>query len=44
MVSVVKPPLIVAGSWPAKLVCEEFFVSDDVDLGNLSDKASENPS
>ena len=41
--SVVKPQFIVAGLWPAKLVCEEFFGYDDVELGNLSDKAPENP-
>ena len=43
MESVVKPPLIVAGSWPEKLVYEEVFGSDGIDLGNLSDKAPENP-
>ena len=42
MASVLKPPFVVAGLWTEKLVCEEVFVSDDVELGNLSDKASEN--
>ena len=41
--SVVKPPLIVAGSWPEKLVCEEVFDSDDVGLVSLADKVTENP-
>ena len=41
--SVVNPPFIVAGLWPEKLVCEEVFGSDDVELGNLADKAPENP-
>ena len=41
--SVFKPPFIVAVSWPSKLVCEEVYGSDDIYLGNLSDKAPENP-
>ena len=42
MSSVFKPPFIVAVSWPAKLVCEELFGYDDVDIVNLADKAPEN--
>ena len=43
MTSVVKPPFIVAVLWPAKLVCKEVYGSDDTNIGNLSDKAPENP-
>ena len=43
MESVVKPPFIVAGLWPEKLVCEGVFGSDDLELGNLADKAPETP-
>ena len=39
MASVVNPPFIVAGLWTEKLVCEEVFGSDDVELSDLSDKA-----
>ena len=43
MASVVQPLLIVTSSWTEKLVCEEVFGSDDVDLDNLDDKAPKIP-
>ena len=42
MESVVNPSFIVDSLWPEKLFCEEVFGSDDVELGNLADKAPEN--